>query len=179
MPLPERMKPAKVSSKKINELAKNADMILSKIDKGSDQEDPVLVAMMAEWNKQVLSPYAFSDFRDFSSWTSAREFTRMAFNLDKFYPDFTWEELIQTINFICACEGKESEQIFALSLLECNFDGNPSDLIYWPDSWFQNPEMLHVDLSAEEIAGYLMARSERLLIDAPDIALRYPIPGNN
>lgn len=179
MPLPERMKPAKVSSKKINELAKNAEMILSKIDKGSDQEDPVLVAMMAEWNEQVLCPYAFSDFRDFSSWTSAREFTRMAFNLDKFYPDFTWEELIQTINFICACEGKESEQIFALSLLECNFDGNPSDLIYWPDSWFQNPEMLHVDLSAEEIAGYLMARSERLLIDAPDIALRYPIPGNN
>ncbi|WP_333500240.1 hypothetical protein [Kluyvera sp. CHPC 1.2972] len=179
MPLPERMNPAKVSSKKINELAKNAEMILSKIDEGSDQEDPVLVAMMAEWNEQVLSPYAFSDFRDFSSWTSAREFTRMAFNLDKFYPDFTWEELIQTINFICACEGKESEQIFALSLLECNFDGNPSDLIYWPDSWFQNPEMLHVDLSAEEIAGYLMARSERRLIDAPDIALRYPIPGNN
>lgn len=179
MPLPERMKPAKVSSKKINELAKNAEMILSKIDKGSDQEDPVLVAMMAEWNEQVLCPYAFSDFRDFSSWTSAREFTRMAFNLDKFYPDFRWEELIQTINFICSGEGKESEQIFALSLLECNFDGNPSDLIYWPDSWFQNPEMLHVDLSAEEIAGYLMARSERRLIDAPDIALRYPIPGNN
>lgn len=179
MPLPERMKPAKVSSKKINELAKNAEMILSKIDEGSDQEDPVLVAMMAEWNEQVLCPYAFSDFRDFPSWTSAREFTRMAFNLDNFYPDFTWEELIQTINFICAGEGMESEQIFALSLLECNFDGNPSDLIYWPDSWFQNPEMLHVDLSAEEIAGYLMARSERLLIDAPDIALRYPIPGNN
>ena len=179
MPLPERMKPAKVSSKKINELAKNAEMILSKIDEGSDQEDPVLVAMMAEWNEQVLCPYAFSDFRDFSSWTSAREFTRMAFNLDKFYPDFTWEELIQTIKFICDCEGNESEQNYALSLLKCNFTGNPSDLIFWPDSWFQNPEMLHADLSVEEIAGYLMARSDRALADAPDIELRYPIPDKN
>lgn len=179
MPLPERMKPTKVSSKKIAELSKNAKMILSKIDEGANQEDPVLMAMMVEWNNQVACPYAFSDFRDFSSWTSAREFTRMAFNLDKFYPDFTWVELIQIINFICACEGKESEQNFALSLLEYNFDGNPSDLIFWPDSWFQNAEMLHSDLSAEEIAGYLMARSGRHLADAPDIELRYPIPGNN
>ena len=176
MPLPERMIPAKVSSKKINELAKNAEIILSKIDEGSDQEDPILAAMMAEWNRQVVCPCSFADFRDFSSWTSAKELTRMAFNLETFYPDFTWEELIQTITFICDGEGKESEQNFALSLLERNFEGNPSDLIFWPDSWFRNPEMLDVDLSAEEIAGYLMARSGRHLTDAPEIALRYPVP---
>lgn len=179
MPLPERMIPTKVSSKKINELSKNAELILSKIDEGSDEEDPILAAMIVEWNNHVVCPYAFSDFRDYSSWTSAREFTRMAFNLDKCYPDFTWEELLQTIKFICNCEGKESEQIFALSLLECNFAGNPSDLIFWPDSWFQNPEMLHAHLSAEEIAGYLMARSGRNLADAPDIELSYPIPNND
>lgn len=179
MPLPERMRPTKVSSKKINELSKNAEMILSKIDEGSDQEDPILMTMMLEWNNQVTCPCTFTDFRDFSSWTSAREFTRMAFNLDKFYPDFTWEELIQTIQFICDCEGKESEQNFALSLLERNFEGNPSDLIFWPDSWFQNPEMLDVELSSEEIAGYLMARSGRYVTDAPEIELRYPVPDKN
>ena len=176
MPLPERMRPAKVSSEKINELSTKAQMILSKIDEGSDQNDAVLVTMMAEWNSQVVCPYAFSDFRDFSSWTSAREFTRIAFNLAKFYPDFTWNELLQTITFICDCEGKESEQNFALSLLERNFDGSPSDLIFWPDNWFQDPEMLHVDLTVQEIAGYLMARSGRLLPDAPKIELIYPIP---
>ena len=176
MPLPERMRPTKVSSKKIDELTKNAERILAKIDEGSDQQDPVLVAMMAEWNSQVVCPCTFSDFRDFSSWTSAREFTRAAFNLERFYPDFSWNELIQTINFICDCEGKESEQNFALSLLERNFDGNPSDLIFWPDSWFKDPEMLHVELTAQEIAGYLMARSGRLLADAPETALIYPIP---
>ena len=179
MPLPERMKPTKVNSKKISELAKKAEMIRSKIDEGAEQYDADLAAMMVEWNNQVVHPYTFSDFRDFSSWTNAREFTRMAFDLDKFYPDFTWEELLQTITFICVCEGKESEQNFALSLLECNFAGNPSDLIFWPDSWFQNPEMLNANLSVEEIAGYLMARSGRTLTDAPDIELKYSIPDNN
>ncbi|HGM6858905.1 TPA: hypothetical protein ACKQDZ_000179 [Serratia rubidaea] len=176
MALPERMRPTKVSAQKVNELAKKAEQILSKIDEGVAEEDSVLKIMMAEWNSQVTCPYAFSDFRDFSSWTSAREFTRMAFNSAKFYADFSWNELIQTINCLLDSKAKESEQHAALFLLKKNFDGNPSDLIFWPDAWFQNPDMLHVELTTEEIAGYLMARSGRKLTDAPEIELRYPIP---
>lgn len=176
MPLPDRMRPTKVSSKKINELANKAKQILSRIDEGFDEQDSVLEAMIAEWNSQVSCPYAFSDFRDFSSWTSAREFTRMAFNLEKFYADFTWDELVQTLRCVSDAKSKESEQNFALALLEKNFDGNPSDLIFWPDEWFQDPDMFHVDLTTEEIAGYLMARSGRYLADAPEIELKYPIP---
>ena len=176
MPLPERMRPTKVSRQKVNELAKAAEQILSKIDEGIAEEDSVLKIMMAEWNSQVTCPYEFSDFRDFSSWTSAREFTRMAFHSAKFYADFSWDELIQTINCLLDAQAKESEQNAALFLLEKNFDGNPSDLIFWPDTWFQNPDMLHVELTTEEIAGYLMARSGRKLTDAPEIELKYPIP---
>ncbi|HIC7248739.1 TPA: hypothetical protein ACW2VC_004013, partial [Klebsiella variicola] len=65
-----------------------------------------------------------------------------------------------------------------LGLLEKNFDANPSDLIYWPNEWFQDEYMLHADLTPEEIAGYLMAKSGRLLNDAPQIELRYPTPPN-
>lgn len=39
--------------------------------------------------------------------------------------------------------------------------------------------MLHVDLTPEEIAGYLMAKSGRWLSDAPQIELKYPIPSNS
>lgn len=77
--------------------------------------------MIVEWNSQVACPYAFSDFRDFSSWTSAKEFTRMAFNLEKFYVDFTWDELVQTLRCVSDAKSKESEQNFALALLEKNF----------------------------------------------------------
>lgn len=179
MPLPERMRPAKVSSQKIKELADKAAQICAKIDEGAGEEDVLLKTWIDEWNSQVACPNTYSDFRDFSSWTTARDFTRMAFNLEKFYVDFTWEELIQTINCVCGATDKESEQNVALSLLEVNFPGNPSDLIFWPDAWFDDPDMLHVELTTEEIAGYLMARSGRQLADAPEIALKYPIPMTN
>lgn len=176
MPLPERMRPAKVSSKKISELAKMAAEILSRIDNGVEKNDAELKTMITDWNSQVSCPYAFSDFRDASSHTSAREFTRIALNFAKFYEDFTWSELVQAINCILEENASESEQHHALSLLEKNFNGNPSDLIFWPDVWFQEAGMLEVELTTEEIAAYLMARSGRALSDAPVIKLRYPIP---
>jgi hypothetical protein len=92
---------------------------------------------------------------------------------------FNWDELIQIIRFVCQAEGMNLEQSYALGVLEKNFDANPSDLIYWPDEWFQDKDMLHVDLTPEEIAdapdGKIMLR----LSDAPQIELKYPIPSNS
>ena len=176
MPLPERLKPAKINRQKLKELADAAEEILSQIDNGADEDDEGLKAMIDDWNRQVVNPYEFSDFRDFSSWTDAKNFTQMAFNQEKYIADLTWDELVQIIRFVCSAEGKESEQSYALGLLEKNFDANPSDLIYWPDEWFQDKDMFHVDLTPEEMAGYLMAKSGRRLSDAPQIDLRYPLP---
>ncbi|HDC0081751.1 TPA: hypothetical protein O7P46_004462 [Escherichia coli] len=163
MAIPERMIPVKVSSKKIRELAQKAKEILAAIDSGASEEDAFLKDMIDDWNSQVVCPCEFSDFRDYSSWTNANEFTRIAFNLEKFYEDFTWEELVQTISCVCDQKSNESEKIFAL-------------LIFWPDEWFQDPDMLDVELSVEEIACYLMVRSGRQLVDAPEIDLKYQIP---
>ncbi|MGV3345179.1 hypothetical protein ACGVWS_05315 [Enterobacteriaceae bacterium LUAb1] len=179
MLIPERMRPTKISNKKIKELANKAEQILANIDGGATEEDALLREMIDDWNSQVACPYEFSDFRDFSSWTNAKVFTRIALNLEKFYEDFTWEELVQTIDCICDPKSRESEQHFALSLLEKNFHGNPSDLIFWPEHWFKNPDMRQVELTSEEIAGYLMARSGRQLVDAPEINLQYPIPATD
>ena len=176
MPLPERMKPEQVSHKKIDKLTVAAEFILSKINNGAKEDDVDLQALIADWNSHVMRPYVFSDFRDFSSWTDAREFTRMAFNTERFYEDFTWPELVELIEFLCSAEGQESEESLALSILERNFPANPSDLIYWPDDWFCNPELCDINLTAEEMAAYLMTRSGRYLADAPVIALKHPIP---
>lgn len=128
MAIPERMIPVKVSSKKIRELAQKAKEILAAIDSGASEEDAFLKDMIDDWNSQVVCPCEFSDFRDYSSWTNANEFTRIAFNLEKFYEDFTWEELVQTISCVCDQKSNESEKIFALLLLEKNFHGNTQRL---------------------------------------------------
>lgn len=174
--LPERMRPTKVSAKKINEMAKTADKIILRIDNGADEDNAELKKMMADWNSQVKYPYEFSAFRDFSSHMSAKDFTRVAFNFAKFHEDFTWSERVQTIYYVCDGNSTDSEQHNALSLLEKNFNGNPSDLIFWPDAWFQNADMPDVKFPPEELAAYLMIRSGRVLADAPVIKLRYPIP---
>lgn len=87
MPLPERFKPAKINRQKLKELTDAAEEMLSQIDSGADEDDEELKAMIDDWNRQVVNPYEFSDFRDFSSWTDAKNFTRMAFNQEKYVAD--------------------------------------------------------------------------------------------
>lgn len=108
MPLPERLQPAKVNRQKLKQLADMAEEILAQIDNGAKEEDTGLKMLINDWNSQVINPYAFSDFRDFSSWTSAKDFTGMAFNQEKYVADLSWDELIQIIQFVCQAEGKES-----------------------------------------------------------------------
>ena len=82
MPLPERMRPVKVSSRKIKELSQKATQILARIDKGAKEEDSALRSMIDEWNSQVVSPRTFSDFIEFSCFYNDVEFSRIAFSRD-------------------------------------------------------------------------------------------------
>ena len=176
MPLPERMKPVRTDRKKMRELRLLLNEIVAFIDQGATEDNGALRDMMARWNGQVASPCEFSDFRDFYSWTSAGDFTRTAMNKEKYISDFTWSELLQVIEFICRAEGRESDQTYALGLLKTNFPANPSDLIYYPDAWFNDENLGQAELTTEEIAGYLLIKSGRHLADAPDFHPAYVIP---
>ncbi|HCT2147135.1 TPA: hypothetical protein ACGEYK_005536 [Raoultella ornithinolytica] len=170
------IQPARVTRKQMKELISQLNGILDHIDNGMDENNEELKQMMADWNAKVVMPCGFSDFRDFSSWTSALDFTRMALNQEKYLDDFTWTELNDVINFIRKAEGSASDHSYALQLLEINFKANPLDLIYHPDCWFNDEALFHARLTTEEIGGYLMKKSGRWLNDAPDIQLVYAIP---
>lgn len=107
-------KAGKINRQKLTQLTDMAEEILSQIDNGAEEGDEGLKPMIGDWNSRVIHPQTFSDFRDFSSWTSANNFTRMAFNQEKFITDLIWGELIQIINFMYSAEGKESEHSQAL-----------------------------------------------------------------
>lgn len=176
MHLPERLKPIKVSRTKLKQLVELLEQITNEIDRGATENDKVLKSMMLEWNSGVASPCEFSDFRDYSSWTSAKEFTRTALNQTKYLDDLLYEELIQILEFICSAEGSDSEQDYAINLLEINFDVNPSDLIYWPNEWFGIEDEGLDNLTIAEMAGYLMEKVDRHLANSPKINLKYSIP---
>lgn len=84
MPLPERLKPIKMNRSIINDKLDLLEQITIKIDSGVTENDSGLNALMKDRNIQTVSPYEFSDFRDYNSWTSAKEFIQMAFNRTKY-----------------------------------------------------------------------------------------------
>ena len=98
MPLPERMKPARVTRKQMKELVSQLNDILDHIDNGMDENNEELKQMMADWNAQVVMPCGFSDFRDFSSWTSALDFTRMALNQEKYLDGYLMKKSGRWLN---------------------------------------------------------------------------------
>ncbi|WP_256667532.1 MULTISPECIES: hypothetical protein [unclassified Pseudomonas] len=88
------------------------------------------------------------------SHTDAQNFIRTAFHQEKYVDDLSFEAACALTEFICKCEGTESDVGYALGLLETNFaDANASDLIFWPEEWFGDPDMLHVDMSTAEIVA--------------------------
>lgn len=168
MPLPERLKPIRPNRKKMKEMAVLLQSITDCIYNGAAEEDEKLQLLMSEWNRQSLRPFEYHEFRDFHSYTDAKEFTKSALNKEKYVNDLTFEEFLAIISFVCNAEGSEADGNYALFFLKENFNANPSDLIYYPNEWFNNPELFHVDLSNEEIAGYLKEKSGRHLPDAPN-----------
>ncbi|EIV7689842.1 hypothetical protein MA092_003971 [Salmonella enterica] len=104
-------------------------------------------------------------------------FVKTALYQAKYQADLSFHEAKQIIEFISTTEGNEALQGYALSLIELNFsEPCVSDLFYYPEYWFKNDSMSDVNLTYDEILGYLMKKSGRWLPDAPEIDLPYPLP---
>ena len=179
MAMPERLKPTPPTPK-TNALMKDLlEQILDRIWDNQGRESPEISALIQQWNSHAGRPFEFHEFLVMHSHTSAENFLRTAFHQERYVDGLSFDEACALAGFICQCEGTESDMDYALSLLETNFpEANASDLIFWPNEWFGEPDMLQVDMTAPQIIGYLMGKSSRQLPDAPPIDLPYPMPVN-
>ena len=86
--------------------------------------------------------------------------------------DLTYHEVVDHINWIRDPDVEDDSQVYYLNLVDSSLPGaDVSDLIFWPNHWFKDEEMLDVDLSDQEIAGYLMAWTGKRLVGAELIEL--------
>ncbi|MBW8354077.1 MULTISPECIES: hypothetical protein [Pseudomonas] len=179
MAMPERLKPTPPMPK-TNALMKDLlEQILDRIWDNQGRESPEINALIQQWNSHAGRPFEFHEFLVMHSHTSAENFLRTAFHQKRYVDDLSFDEACAVADFICQCEGTESDTDYALGLLETNFpEANASDLIFWPNAWFDDEDLLHIELSSAQIIGYLMAKSSRPLQDAPPITLPYAIPQN-
>nr|BFD43017.1 hypothetical protein FFPRI1PSEUD_45160 [Pseudomonas sp. FFPRI_1] len=177
MAIPDRLKPLRPTPKKRALMKALLSEILEKVCDNQEQESPEIDALIQQWNSHCVNPFEFHEFRDMYSYTDAQNFIRTAFHQEKYVADLSFDEACALLQFIRKCEGKESDIHYALSLLETNFpQANASDLIFWPNHWFGDEALVQVELSTEQIIGYLMQQSSRPLPDAPPISLPHALP---
>lgn len=176
MAMPDRLRPIPATPK-IRALMKDLlKQILDRIWDNQERENADIGALIQQWNGYASRAFEFHEFRDMHSHTSEANFLRTAFHQEKYVDDLSFEEACALADFICQCAGTESDTDYALGLLETNFpEANASDLIFWPNEWFGDEGMLHIELSSAQIVGYLMLASSRQLPDAPPIDLPYAI----
>ncbi|EDR51077.1 hypothetical protein [Yersinia pestis] len=175
MPIPERLTPGKATKNRTQRLLKLLDEISSTLEDNGDQENDRVRELILQWNEIACREHDFHEFRDFHAYTSKDDFIISAQRKAKYIEDFQYIESIELVNVIAQAEGTEPDIHYAVDLLDKNFpDGDASDLIFWPNYWFQDENMLHIELTPEETVGYLMALSGRTLQGAPEIELRYP-----
>lgn len=78
--------------------------------------------------------------------------------------DLTYEELVAMITAISDPQTEDEIRAYYINLINCTLPGaQVSDLIFWPNKWFEDERMLHADLTPNEIANYLLAWTETRL----------------
>ncbi|MDX7986370.1 hypothetical protein FE392_03330 [Xenorhabdus sp. 12] len=176
MPIPQRLMPYKPKVEEYERMDALLTQIEDKIFDHNNKNAPETQELINEWNKNASREFEFHEFRDLHSYTDNESFIHSAFYKIKYIEDLSFHEAIELINVFFETSNPDPHVYYAKDLLEINFSNiNISDLVFWPNDWFQDDE-LDVELTPEEVLGYAMARSGRFLPDAPEIELKYPIP---
>ena len=118
--------------------------------------------LRAEFNQLAGTSMMPTDFA-FSGATDAETFVRgvLSTREHRRVPDISRAEFIELIRRVCEAEGTEHEIDYWLNLLRVNLpDERVSDLIFWPDQYFEGdpdaPEDL--DLTPEQILDVAQSR---------------------
>jgi hypothetical protein len=172
--LPARLRLPKFSRDEIEHFHELCDEIADR-----STSDERLKVLLDEWNASACRVYAREEFPRISDAIQKKDFVRQALVLKpRWIEDLRYKEACDGVRAVISALPTAAQLTHIIAMLDCNLpNSNVSDLIYWPNEWFDDEKMLQVELSAEQVVGYAMARSGRRLEGAPsEIALPFPMP---
>jgi hypothetical protein len=184
MPIPERLRLKPVSNKLVDEMTVLCDAIERALEAGETAE--VLLQRWHSHARRSCDPY---EFRTYWKAVSKETFVREALNPEpSFDKDVVYSEALAVLEAVSTAALSESKASYYLNWLEAQFPGsNMSNLIFWPDVWFDDASLFRdgngafrpeSELSNDQILAYAMAKSGRELLGAPkDVSLPFPTPG--
>lgn len=172
MPIPIRLRPPTPS---VEEFREYRALCVRIEDARHDEVGPLL----ERWNTRASREYEQVEFKCYYGAVDIETFVgHMLLGPPAFVHDLTYAELHEVLQCVCNAELSEAVNSYYLEWLEANLPGaNMIDLIYNTHDWFRDEALLRVDLSADQIAAYAMAKSGRAFPDAPaGVPMPYPIP---
>jgi hypothetical protein len=175
MPIPERLRPPPPTAE---ELAFYTDLC-RQIENLRDAHDERFPELFDRWNARAGREYDLLEFPGFHGMMKRDQFVdEMLMGRPHVVADLTYAELRDVLAEVLAGKLPWVDAHYFLSWLDANLPGGYiSDLIYWPNDWFHNDDLLHLELTHDQALAYAMAKSGRRLPDAPeDVPLPYPIP---
>jgi hypothetical protein len=178
-PIPERLRFRRATKADVRDMATLCNRIEELVIDGAADDDAELEGLLARWHAKAHRRYEPREFKTYYGAMSTEDFVRDALApAAGFVSDLTFDEARAVFEAICTAALPEAETFHFIDFLEKNFaDADVSDLIYWPNQWFEDESLMQVELSAAQMAGYAMRRSGRSLSGTPgDLDLPYPDP---
>jgi hypothetical protein len=141
------------------------------------KEGAAVEPLLAEWNAKANHEYRQADFTTYYGAVSKEEFVRQALSpRPQWIEDLTFDEGIEAVTALMSGDLPETPTSHVLGVLDVNLpESNLSDLLYWPNEWFGDEEMLDVDLTPAQVLEYAMTRAGRRLRGSP-AAVDLPFP---
>lgn len=183
MPIPDRFKLSPVSDEIVGEMCELCDLIEREVEQRGDP-----LPLLEKWHLRATRACEPSEFTSYWKAIDKEDFVREALSPRPIsVENLCYAEVAAVLESVVKAELSESESAYYLNWLNAQFPNcDMSDLIDWPDEWFGNASLFRdasgafrteSNLSNDQILGYAMARSKRLLPGSPSgILMPYPIP---
>ena len=183
MPIPERFQTSEPSELLVNEMTALCEKIEHELECGGDA-----IELLNQWREKSGVWYEPHEFENYWRSIDIEEFVLGAINgTPEYCADLNYAEAKAVLETILNAELAENQTAFYLDWLETQFPNSSiSDLIYWPDEWFDDslrfrdeggafkPE---AELDLHQILAYAMTKSNRYIDGRPsDVNLPYPLP---
>jgi hypothetical protein len=183
MAIPSRLQVKNPTKKLLREMMELCSSI-ERSPSGSVQQSELI----AKWNQKTARPCERHEFENY--WRSVDQETFVRLSLcppARYLADLTYLEAYGVLEELCAATLPENLMTYYINFLDLQFpNSRVSDLIYWPDCWFDDPLLIREasgafkpesNLTTEQILQYLMAKSNRQLPESgSDVKLPFPVP---
>src|SRR5262249_4353189 len=153
--------------KLLTEMSALCDEIERQLEAGDTAD-----ALLQRWHSHARRRCDPHEFRTYWKAVSKDTFVRDALNPDpSFDKDVVYSEAFAVLEAVATGAVSEAEISYYLGWLEAQFpNSNMSDLIYWPDEWFDDSSLFRdangafkpeSELSNDQMLVYAMAKSGR------------------